>query len=177
MASPAEFDISGLVEWGMANKEVVLATGTLIIAAFTAKQRGWILRRDDNECQNDDEEVIHGGRLEVDHILPQGIGYENGLTEDQIDTPMNGITECVNHHRGHPTKSRHPDAHEALWTYQTNPDSFKELRPKRNAKLKKGEAYWNTDQDEDLAAKALARTRDYLLEHPEDRWPQRRKRG
>ena len=158
------------------NWQLVLAS--VMLGAFTIKQREWFKRRDP-ECLLKGRDGIRCSSSttdEIDHLTPQGISYENlGLGEDQIDTPLNGGRICVNHHRGHPN-SKHPDAHSALYEYKQDPESFRKLRPKRNELLKNGEIYWNDENGDYLAVVIRRRTIDYTLEHPEDPFPKKNER-
>ena len=153
------------------NWQLVLAS--VVIGAFTVKQREWFKRRDP-ECLlkgRDEIRCSSPATDEIDHLTPQGIAYENmGLSEEQVDTPLNGGRICLNHHRGHPN-SKHPDAHIAQWEHRENPDSFEKLRPQRNQLLKDGEMYWNDKDGAYLASEIRRRTIDYTLDHPEDKFP------
>ena len=52
--------------------------------AFTDRQRKVIkVIRDDNKCQDPNKKIQHGGRLEVDHILPQRFAHDAlGMIEE-----------------------------------------------------------------------------------------------
>lgn len=142
---------------------------TAILGYLSYRQREAIRKRDNYQCQHPDKSITHGGRLEVDHLLPQRWGYNHlGLSEEQIDSPINLITECQNHHRGHP-KSRHPDAHVAWITFHEDKEAFVRMEKARNDKLVKGEKYWNSTHDEELLQIARINTEKAIQKGW--RWP------
>lgn len=146
--------------------EVILGMQSLflisiaVLGSLSYKQRLAIKERDGFRCQHPDITIAHGGKLEVDHIMPQRWAYTKlQMTEEQVDSPLNLITECQLHHRGHP-KSRHPDAHVAWSEFQSNRESFHEMEKARDKKINGGEIYWNDLFDNDLIARARQNTVD-----------------
>ena len=145
----------------------------LSLLAFTDKQRRWIRKRDNDACQLPGFKGIacDPKHLEVDHIIPQRYGRETlGMEEAELDQPLNALTLCRNHHRGHP-KSKHPDAHQALYDYQRDHDSFKKMFKVRDDQLEQNQEYWNGDYDAAESALALRNTRVFTQAHPEEPFP------
>lgn len=174
MASPEANLMEQGVRIAQENWEIIFAS--LLVAAFTFKQREWFKRRD-TECllKGKDGIICSNPQYdEIDHLTPQGISKERiGLTEEQTDTPLNGGRLCQNHHRGHPN-SKHPDAHVALYDYREgDKESFRKLRPQRNAKIQSGEEYWNDNEGDYLAGKIRKKTIRYVLDHPNDPFPKK----
>ena len=152
----------------------LLPLGTLALAmSFSVKQRIWIKNKDNNECQLPGFKDItcDPKHLEVDHIICQRYGREVlGMTEPEIDQPLNALTICRNHHRGHPD-SKHPDAHKAWWNYRDNNKGFEQVFDERNEALENNEEYWNADYDAIESEIALQNTVAYQSKHPNHKFP------
>lgn len=166
----------------MGNKErlirivnITSALGLLYFAlnALSAKQRKWILERDDHQCQfpvYDEERGWHAcgsrDRLQVHHINPQRWGKAEGKTEEELDRPENLLTLCYYHHQ----IFIHPDMETARKDYGRQktlgidkPDSFRWTFKKRDEAIKRGEHYWNDDWDEAMKEIAKERTDNFII--------------
>lgn len=123
--------------------------GFLLIGAISLswKQRQAIRQRDNFECQANGN-IQHGGRLEVDHIIPKEFAEKAlKLRPEQYNHPNNLLTKCQNHHRGHPD-SHHPDMHVALDSYQHGDhEAIAKAAHEHTEKAKKGQVYWNNAHD------------------------------
>src|SRR3990167_5525194 len=101
------------------NWQLVLAS--VVIGAFTVKQRLAIKNRDEERCQVED--IIphqHRGRIEVHHITPQAYHYANDSDPDYSE---NAIALCQEAHQ-----RVHPDLKRALDNYRRgDKDSFKKM--------------------------------------------------
>ena len=135
--------------------------------ALNNKQRVAIREtRDGGKCQDTNDKIKHGGKLEVDHLLPQRFAREAlGMLEEEYDVPENLLTRCVNHHRGHPD-SHHPDANEALWNYrQGDKDSFKKMVDARNQRIQEKKLCWNNQGDAQARRQARLLTKQADKKH------------
>ncbi len=150
-----------------------LASAALFAMALSKRQRDWVLRRDNKKCQIPG---FHGitcdpKHLEVDHIIPQRWAKEvYGMTEQEIDTPINTLTTCRNHHRGHP-QSKHPDSHQAWWNYRENTNGFNDIFVDREQQCDMKNPYWDESFDPIESEIALKNTIAYQRKHPEDPFP------
>ncbi len=153
--------------------EFLTALASAALMAISKTQREWVLRRDNKKCQ---VRGFHGitcdpKHPEADHIIPQRWGKEvYGMTEEEFDTPLNLLTLCRNHHRGHP-KSKHPDAREAWWNYRENKNGFDTIFVDREKQCDASSPYWDTSFDPIESEIALQNTIVYQREHPEDPFP------
>lgn len=135
----------------------------IIGMAFSEAQKRWLKERDRNTCQLRGFKGIacDNKHLEADHVIPQRFAkVVLGMPDEEVDSALNGLILCRNHHRGHPD-SKHPDAHKAWYEYQGHTDGFIEMFAERDAKLERGEVYWNQDYDEAESAIALRNTRRF----------------
>lgn len=136
-----------------------------LIAAIglSSKQRLAIKERDGNKCQAVKDGIKCGGSLEVDHVVPKRFAEEVlGFTEEQYNSPINLLTKCFNHHRGHP-KSKHPDIHIAQYQHREGDrEAISRVFEKRDALIDQGLKYWNDSHDYEDAAKALELTNKAL---------------
>ena len=163
------------------NKDIVVSSalivGGMVCIALTRRQKQWILTRDNNTSQMrhySEEKGWHckdpttcegcdgkGCPRHVHHINPQGNGGSN--------RPNNLITLFSCEHIGRkgngdtvdPEKEFvvHPDNIRALKEYRAgNKDAYNELMDERSEKTKRGEPYWSTDHDIEMAQTAEERT-------------------
>lgn len=144
----------------------------MIRGCFTPLQKEWFRERDSHMCQFpvEDErgELIPCGSkkgLQIHHILPQRWGKDHGYTDDQIDSPRNGLTLCEDHHQ----KYVHNDMLLARLAYRHNKDSFKNAFNRRNALVEQGKKYWVDDKDELFKARAAHNTERFKKPFPEKR--------
>jgi hypothetical protein len=147
---------------------------------YTQKQKEWIKKRDDYECQFINLELyppeICGSKynLEVHHIIP--VAYATlfyNMPEEEINAPENGITLCKNCHL---TKI-HPDfGVVARKQYRYTDESYDRISEQHFALAKAGVPYWQTDWDSILSMTARIRTFDYLRENPDDPFPLKKKK-
>ena len=131
---------------------------------FTKAQRDAIkIVRDENKCQDPNTTIAHGGRLEVDHILPQRFAHEAlGMVDSEVDVPENAITRCQNHHVGHPD-AHHPDNLTALAEYRSgNKQAFEEMFKVRDQKIVEKRMCWNNAHD--VEARIIARERTKMAD-------------
>lgn len=151
----------------------------MLAMAFTQSQKDWFKRRDGGKCQLPGFQGIRcdNKHPEIDHVIPQRFARDTlGMSEDEINSAENGLTLCMNHHRGHP-KSKHPDAFQALTDYRNgNKNAFKQLFGVRDQELDDGEDYWNKDYDAAESALVVRNNRRYAQQHPEDPFPTHTKR-
>lgn len=151
----------------------------MTVKGFTAKQRKWILARDNRVCQFlkfdavSRKWVLCGNRshLQVHHILPRGWVYEHlhyMIEDDSVNDALNGITLCGGHHVGHDMVSAtiyvvHPDNHKAQLAYRNgNKNAYQELMDCRKGFNQQGIPYWNTRWDVLLLRRARLLTARYL---------------
>lgn len=151
MASPESIIEQG-VRFAYENWQLTLAS--IIIGAFTVKQRLAVKRRDNEECQAGD--IIphrHRGRLEVHHVTPQAYHYANGSDPDY---PENAITLCQEAHQ-----RIHPDLPEALEDYQKgDKEAFKKMGLLQQYKAARGEIFWDSRWDAKMNTRARRNTED-----------------
>lgn len=129
--------------------------------AFSIAQRNSIkIVRDENKCQDPNTKIKHGGRLEVDHLLPQRFAKDAlGMIEQEYDVPENALTRCVNHHSGHPD-SHHPDVLETITLYRAgDKEAFKKMTAARDQRLKDKKLCWNNNHDAEARNVARQRTK------------------
>lgn len=134
--------------------------------AYTQNQKLWIRAAFDNQCAafNVGMKGEHRGGLEVHHRLPQLYAYQLlGLTEEQVDSPTNGLPFCENHHvKGDHADVIHPDQQAALEDFRRgNKEAFQELQHQRQEAVKEGKPYWNTKWDSAMAAFNAFKVREY----------------
>lgn len=158
-------DIQPVVEFAIQNKEWITLVGVLVLGAvgLTDKQRQAIKDRDENRCQSTDRRISCGGRIEVDHILPKEFA-EKALKMRQhnnghgYNDPENLLSKCLNHHRGHPN-SHHPDILDASWREQNGEKgAIKKAVEAHGEKARKGQIYWNPENDGIDRTIAIARS-------------------
>jgi hypothetical protein len=148
-------------------EKVVL--GLIQGTAFTltsAERNAIRIVRDDNKCQDPNAAIVCGGRLEVDHILPQRFAKDAlGMVDTEYDVPDNLLTRCKNHHIGHPD-SHHPDTLEALTAYRGgDKDAFKKMAEARDQRLAEKKLCWNNNHDAEARVVARERTKKADEEH------------
>lgn len=149
-------------------------------AGFTQKQKEWIKKRDNYECQfvNLDENPpkICGSNdyLEVHHIIP--VAYANlfyNMPEEEINIPENGILLCKKDH----LEKIHPDfGVVAKRQYKFTDESYDRVFNQHLALAKEGVPYWQTDWDSMLSMIARTKTYTYLKDNPKDPFPTKKKR-
>ena len=139
----------------------------------TKKQRQWILRRDEFQCQFIDPKTGKkcGVRkhLEIHHIVPVVWAYEHlHWTPEQVNHPENLITLCRRHHQ----RFIHPDfGIIAKRQYKYATETYKLASERHIALAKKGVPYWQTFWDDILKMTARLRTFEYLRKHLDDPFP------
>lgn len=158
--------------------EIAAGIVSLSVLGFTLGQRRYIRERDGNTCQLCGHPLHEGiacdtTHLEVDHIIPQRFARDDlGMSEEEINSPLNGLTICRNIHRGHPD-SKHPDAHKAWWDYSNGvKDAFQKVFKKRDEEVEDGENYWNGEFDAPESEIAVQNTVVYQRNHPDRKFPQ-----
>jgi hypothetical protein len=145
-------------------------------AGWTAKQRQWLLRRDDRECQfilldaKEPRKCRQKNELHAHHIKPRHWAYEKlGWTAEQVNSPENGIILCETHHMNYV----HFDYGVMARTmYRWNDQSYKIVNIWHDTLMKAGVEYWWKMWDNTFKIIARTRTRDYLASQkdlPEDK--------
>lgn len=158
--------------------------GILLLSQFalTKRQRDSILERDNHHSQmrhHDESGGMapmnekrckacngQGCKLQVHHIETQRIGGE--------DVPENLITLYECEHNGKLANGEfvdpntdfvvHPDMITTFKEYRKgNKNAFAEMFTKRSQTIAKGEAYWNTDHDQEMAETARERTKSATI--------------
>jgi len=141
----------------------------------TEKQRQWIFRRDNFQCQfiilteEEPRKCKSNKNLQIHHIVPVDWSYEVlKQTPEQVNRPENLITLCEYHHMNF----IHPDyGIIARKGYLYDEESYKKIEQWHKALMQAGIPYWVTDWDCILKIIARIRTWKYLREHPEDPYP------
>lgn len=136
-----------------------------------SERKGWII------CGSTDSVQIH-------HCKPQG--WVRRILGSNPDYPENLIAICAFHHVGRGYGGSldwhnsvvsviHPDMVWALRRYKKDPTSFDTVFAGRIQQTAKNQTYWNTDFDEALEDIAQRIVHKYLLEHPKDPFPERKR--
>ena len=141
----------------------------------TKKQREWIFRRDNYECQfiiltgDEPRKCKSKKNLQIHHIVPVDWSYEVlKQTPEEVNRPENLITLCEYHHM----KYIHPDyGIIARRNYFYDEESYKKVEQWHKALAQAGIPYWITIWDEIFKIIARIRTFKYLKEHPDDPYP------
>lgn len=164
--------VNGIVETAQRFPPDLLAFyGALAFGmAFSAKQREWILARDNHECQGHtvmmSHRCLHDQELQVHHIEPQLYMYEHGAQEDEVDTPENAITLCSVAHvdsRGDNPNAIHNDQYAVKCEYREgNKNAFRDMQFPRLEKVRQGLKYWNDRFDGGFKAYARDTTRKFI---------------
>lgn len=143
--------------------------------ALSDKQRKWILRRDEGKCQfpvwNDatfghfkcgSTECLH-----IHHIFPKRafLAWLRFLSDPH--DPKWLVSICKFHHW-----KIHPDM-----VGKKSKEDWECTSERRDALIMKGEPYWNTKFDTRLIRIAQTRTEKYMHNHPDDPYPQTRKKS
>lgn len=175
--------VNGIVETAQHFPPDLLAFyGALAFGILTAKQREWILKRDNHDCQGRTVMMSHRclhDELQCHHIRSQMEEYNNGATEEEVDSPENLITLCSVAHvdsRGDNPNAVHNDQYWATCAYRGgNKNAFKELQEDRAARLARGEPHHNDRYDRGFLAYARDATRKFKEKGNE--YPKRNRRG
>lgn len=147
------------------------------IPRWTTKQREWIKRRDNYQCQFIDlsglEPVVchKQGRLECHHITP--FNWAKRVLrwkEYQVNSPENAILLCWHHHQ----EILHPDyGLAARKLYRYDEESYRLIASRHEQMARAKIPYWYQGFDGLLKMIAKARTREYKKLNPKDIWPDR----
>lgn len=155
------------------------------VVGATAKQRSWVLARDNGRCQF---RIYNNGRwtpctmkykaLHVHHIVPRGwYAYHFGFNKawddpHNVNGPFNLITLCDLHHVGYNQPIGyehcvHPDNIIALQSYRKgDKDAYKKMLEKRKVLTEKGIPYWITGWDWAFKRIVDNITPAFLYKHP-----------
>ena len=129
--------------------------------------------------------------IQIHHVKPQGFIKRLWVKlmggDGNPDYPLNLIACCKKHHLGKGYRGTldhyndvvpviHTDMAYAYQRYGEEPGIFDKVFQGRVTRTERGETYWNTDWDEALVMIAEKVVWDYILKHPNDPWPKRRKR-
>jgi hypothetical protein len=148
---------------------------------WTPKQREWLLRRDNHECQfilldvKEPRKCCQKKELHAHHIKPRHWAYERlGWTPEEVNSPENGIILCAMHHVG---LVHYDYGVMAKYMYRYNDQSYRVIATWHTALLKQGVEYWWKMWDNTFKIIARTRTRDYLYSQKDlpldkqDVWP------
>ncbi len=146
---------------------------------MTNGQRDWVRRRDDHQCQypiwnpatQSFRRCGRAGTVHVHHILPKRAFWFWTRNTQNPHTPDNLITLCVTCH-----EKIHPDMHRANRSHNRS-EAWQRTSEIRELKITNGKPYWNTDTDLLLKEIAEKRSADYIAKHPEDPFPESKKKG
>lgn len=146
----------------------------MVFAMFSARQRAWIKKRDNFECQACKMGLHHSReclgspnlpqaqrKLQVHHIIPQRYAKAIGL--ENVDFAENGITLGASFHQ----EDIHPDMKTALQKYRTGErTAFRQVGVDRDAILNEGVIYWNDRYDRLFSTRAIQNTQRVIKDEP-----------
>lgn len=175
--------VNGIVETAQHFPPDLLAFyGALAFGILTAKQREWVIDRDNNDCQGRTVMMSHRclhDELQVHHIQPQLHSYENGAAEVDVDSPENLITLCSVAHvdsRGDNPNAIHNDQYAVKCEYREgNKNAFKDMQDRRAQLMRQGQQYWNSHFDRGMLAYAKDATRKFVQKNRP--FPMRNRKG
>ena len=147
---------------------------------LTPKQREWVLRRDENQCQFI---VLGNGEpykcrsevsLQVHHISPKEYSFITlGWKDKQVNSPENCITLGKIHH----LEYVHFDyGVMARKLYKYSGESYSMIGVWHKALAKEGVKYWIPYWDDMMRMTARLRTWEYLQKNPDDLFPFRKEK-
>lgn len=151
--------------------DLITTLGSLyFLMAFTAKQRQWIIDRDEGKCQFPEPHECDIAHPQVHHITPQHYAA-TVFPKLNPDVSTNGITLCKNAHVG--KDGVHPDTFQALQKYRSGEKSaFAQMAADRQQKLKGRTIYWVDKWDRIFHAKALMNDQLYVAKG--HAWPEKK---
>lgn len=177
--------VNGIVETAQRFPPDVLAFyGALAFGmAFSAKQRLFILDRDNHRCQARTVMMSHRCNEEdglyAHHIKAQLYGaVAEGMEPEDLDVPENAITLCGVAHtddHGDNPNAIHNDQYAVRVEYRNgNKNAYQEMQQRRRGLAEQGIPYWQTKFDRGFLAYARDATRKFVNKGNE--YPQRNKK-
>ena len=136
--------------------ETVAIALPILAMAFSEKQRKWVNEVWGGKCAAGRIGMKHKckGDVQIHHVIPQMWGYAHGMTEEEVDSPLNAFPACSDAHVG--TRGTqdcfHPDQAHALTDYTRNDNKFAfgQLQERRQMMTQSDTPYWNERWDNNV---------------------------